>query len=81
MNSLTNGWCQKLPIFIGNREAVFDNEHTKHREMLVEFDNYRGTGNPVKLSRTPAQINRKPPKFGEHNDEILGKPALAEQTD
>ncbi len=52
--------------------AVFDNEHTRHREMLVEFDNYRGTGNPVKFSRTPAQINRKPPKFGEHNDEVLG---------
>ncbi len=47
--------------------------HTKHRELVVEIGEYRGTGAPVKLSRTPASYRLAPPKFGEHNDEILGE--------
>ncbi len=34
---------------------VINHPHTKHRLMVVEKDGYRGTGNPVKLSRTPGE--------------------------
>ncbi|WP_454691374.1 CaiB/BaiF CoA transferase family protein [Achromobacter aloeverae] len=53
--------------------------HTQHREMLVELDGYRGTGLPVKLSRTPGRPSRRPPRLGEHNEEILGDAATASQ--
>ena len=29
-------------------------------------------GFPVKLSRTPTQLYRPPPRLGEHTDEVLG---------
>ena len=31
----------------------------------------RSLGNPIRLSRTPAVIDRPPPALGEHNEEIL----------
>lgn len=52
-------------------DQVIADEHTHHREMIVEIDNYRGTGSPIKLSRTPASYTRKPPQFAEHTREIL----------
>ena len=47
--------------------------HTKHREMLVELGEYRWTGIPVKLSRTPGKVRRPPPQFNQHVDEILAE--------
>ncbi len=47
--------------------------HTRHREMVVEMEGYRGTGAPVKLSRTPASYRRLPPAFGEHTGEVLAE--------
>jgi len=29
------------------------------------------TGTPIKLSRTPGSVRHKPPKFGEHTQQIL----------
>jgi crotonobetainyl-CoA:carnitine CoA-transferase CaiB-like acyl-CoA transferase len=55
---------------LGVGEAL-SHPHTRHRGMVVEMDDYVGVGAPVKLSRTPASYRRLPPKFGEHNDEIL----------
>jgi crotonobetainyl-CoA:carnitine CoA-transferase CaiB-like acyl-CoA transferase len=55
-------------------DEVAVHPHVLHREMLVELDGYRGTGSPIKLSRTPASYRRRPPRLGEHTDEILGKP-------
>lgn len=37
-----------------------------------EGGEYRAMSHPVKYSRTPAEIYRHAPRFGEHNDEILG---------
>jgi formyl-CoA transferase len=37
--------------------------------MIVGMANYRGTGSPIKLSRTPATYRLPPPGFGEHNEE------------
>src|SRR5262249_2814175 len=36
---------------------------TAHREMIVEFDGYRGVASPIKLSRNPASYRLTPPKF------------------
>ena len=45
--------------------------HTHHREMVVDIGRYRGTGSPIKLSRTPATYRLAPPAFAEHTDEVL----------
>jgi formyl-CoA transferase len=52
-------------------DAVVDDPHTKHRGMVIEAAGYRGTGAPVKLSRTPAAFRSKPPAFAEHTDAVL----------
>ena len=50
---------------------VVEHPHTHHRGMIVDIANYRGTGSPIKMSRTPATYRLPPPTFGEHNAEIL----------
>lgn len=47
--------------------------HAAHRAMLVEDDGYRGIGTPLKLSRSPARAPRRPPRFGEHADQLLSE--------
>lgn len=54
---------------------LFDDEHVKGREMMVELDHpqrgkWYNVGMPIKLSRSPAKIERSP-LLGEHNDEVL----------
>ena len=39
--------------------------------MVVDIGAYRGTGSPIKLSRTPATYRLAPPRFGEHTAAIL----------
>jgi formyl-CoA transferase len=51
--------------------GVIDHPHTRHREMVVELGGYRGTGTPVKLSRTPASIRSAPPTFGSSTRAVL----------
>jgi crotonobetainyl-CoA:carnitine CoA-transferase CaiB-like acyl-CoA transferase len=46
------------------------------RQMFIPFDDaelgdFRVLGNPIKLSASPAQLTRRPPKLGEHTAEIL----------
>ncbi len=52
---------------------VLTHPHTLAREMVVELDGYRGTGMPIKLSRTPGNVRRKPPTFGAHSREVLAE--------
>ncbi|MGH8616295.1 MAG: CaiB/BaiF CoA transferase family protein [Burkholderiales bacterium] len=56
------------PIF--GIDEVAGHPHTRHRDMLVEIGEYRGTGSPIKLGRTPARYARRPPALGEHTDEV-----------
>ena len=52
--------------------AVMEAEQTRVREMAIEIDGFRTTGNPIKMSRTPAQpAKKRPPKFGEETRAIL----------
>jgi crotonobetainyl-CoA:carnitine CoA-transferase CaiB-like acyl-CoA transferase len=50
---------------------AFAQAHAAHRAMVVNDDDYRGVGAPVKLSGTPARRVRKPPRFAEHAEAIL----------
>jgi formyl-CoA transferase len=54
-------------------DKVVDDPHTRHRGMVVDIGAYRGTGSPIKLSRTPASYRRAPPGFGEHTREVLAE--------
>ena len=48
--------------------------HTLHREMTVEIEGFRTTGNPIKMSRTPpAPARKKPPRFGEETRAVLAE--------
>ncbi len=58
------GVVQDLP-------GALTHPHTRHRQMIYEGGSYRGVGNPVKMSRTPAALRRPPPHFGEANREVL----------
>ncbi|MEI5676841.1 MULTISPECIES: CaiB/BaiF CoA transferase family protein [unclassified Mesorhizobium] len=57
-------------------DQVVADPHTKHREMVVDIGAYRGTGSPIKLSRTPASYRMAPPRFAEHTGEILDALAI-----
>lgn len=56
---------------IHDTAQVVDHPHTLHREMIIEDGWYKMTGTPIKFSRTPGSIRHKPPKFGEHSQQIL----------
>ena len=60
-------------------EALADPQ-VEPRQMLIPFDDpelgsFRVLGNPIKLSDTPADLSRRPPKLGEHTAEILRRAA------
>lgn len=64
-------------------EQVFSDPQVLARQMLVELPHpevgtFRTTGLPVKLSRTPGAITRRPPLHGEHTDEVLAEAGLDE---
>ena len=56
---------------IMNTAEAIAHPHTAHRNMVVEDGWYRGTGTPVKFSRTQATYHRPPPKFSQHAREVL----------
>ena len=64
---------------IHDTAQVVDHAHTKHREMIIEDDWYKMTGTPIKLSRTPGSLRHKPPKYGEHTQQILREFEFTEQ--
>ena len=56
---------------------VLEDPHLKAREMIVDVDyptrgTYKTVGCPIKLSDSPAEIQR-PPLLGEHTDSLLGE--------
>lgn len=64
---------------VRNIDQVVNDPHTHHRGMIVDIDDYRGTGSPVKLSRTPATYRLRPPAFAQHTDEVLREYGLDPQ--
>lgn len=59
--------------------AALTDAHTRHRHMRVAVDDYEGVGVPVKLSRTPAQVRLRPPRFAEHTREVLQELGYADE--
>ena len=53
---------------------AFSQPHAAHRGMQVNNGDYRGIGLPIKLSVTPGQPGRRPPRFDEHADTIAEVP-------
>lgn len=63
---------------INSIDEVFQHEQILARGMRVEVEHpLAGTvsvaGNPIKMSRTPAQYERHPPLLGEHTEEVLAE--------
>ncbi|MFW7342173.1 CoA transferase [Pollutimonas sp. H1-120] len=46
-------------------------DHTETRKMRVEIGDYRATGIPIKLARTPRQVRLTPPAIGQHSRDVL----------
>jgi crotonobetainyl-CoA:carnitine CoA-transferase CaiB-like acyl-CoA transferase len=72
--------ARQVPVGPVNTAAdIFADAHAKIRGMLVEVEqpgNNRPitlAGPPIKLTGTPAGIYRRPPRVGEHTDEILAE--------
>lgn len=61
-------------------DQVIADPHTIHREMVVDIGEYRGTGSPIKMSRTPASYRLAPPAFAQHSAEIMAERALDTDT-
>jgi crotonobetainyl-CoA:carnitine CoA-transferase CaiB-like acyl-CoA transferase len=62
------------PIY--NLAQTFEDPQVRHQEMMLEVDQPSGKvkvlGFPVKMSDTPATIQRPAPQLGQHTTEILG---------
>lgn len=57
---------------------VPENSQVQHNDMIVELEHpnggtFRTTGAPVSLSETPGSFDRRPPRAGEHTDEVLSE--------
>ncbi|MGI9379418.1 MAG: CaiB/BaiF CoA transferase family protein, partial [Methyloligellaceae bacterium] len=53
--------------------GALNHAQTRNREMVAELDSYKGLANPIKLSRTPAEVKSAPPQFGEHTISVLSE--------
>jgi crotonobetainyl-CoA:carnitine CoA-transferase CaiB-like acyl-CoA transferase len=65
-------------------DEALDSELVAAREMVVrweqpELGEVRQLGPPVKFSRTPADVHRPAPAFGEHTHEVLAESGFAEE--
>jgi crotonobetainyl-CoA:carnitine CoA-transferase CaiB-like acyl-CoA transferase len=61
-------------------DDVARHPHTLHREMVVEMGAYRGTGTPIKLSRTPATYRLRPPALGADTIAVLDSLGIDRET-
>jgi crotonobetainyl-CoA:carnitine CoA-transferase CaiB-like acyl-CoA transferase len=60
---------------------ALDDPQVAPRQMLIPFDDeeladFRVLGNPIKLSDSPADTSRRPPKLGEHTSAVLSELGL-----
>ena len=58
---------------VNNVAQAFAQPHVAHRDMLIESEGHRAPGIPVKLAQTPGGVARRPPRFGEHVQDILSE--------
>jgi len=77
--------ARKVPVGPVNTAAdIFADPHAKIRGMLVEVEQpgenppLTLAGPPIKLTETPSGVYRRPPRIGEHSDEILAEAGIAQ---
>lgn len=70
----------KVPVGpVNNAKDIFEDPHIKVRGMLAEVEMPGNNppiviaGPPIKLTETPAGIYARPPRLGEHTDEVLAE--------
>ncbi|MFM7498123.1 MAG: CoA transferase, partial [Candidatus Fonsibacter sp.] len=61
---------------INTIEEMFEDSHTKHREMIVAANNtnagiFKSIGMPIKFSKSKSNKSKAAPIFGEHTKEVL----------
>lgn len=61
-----------------NVAEVLESEHARHRQLVVEDGEYRGTGFPVKLSESPARLRWGPRPFNADGRAVLREAGYAE---
>jgi CoA:oxalate CoA-transferase len=58
-------------------DKVFDDPGLQYRKMVISVDHFgeplRSFGNPVKMSKTPIEEYRNPPRLGADNEEVFKK--------
>ncbi len=60
-------------------DAIYADPHAHARDMLVEVDQPDGSrpitlaGQPIKMTKTPTGIQCRPPRLGEHTQQILAE--------
>lgn len=64
---------------IHDYRQVFEDPHTRAREMEVHVDGVRMLGIPVKLSGTPGAIRRTAPEVGQHTAEVLREAGFSDE--
>jgi crotonobetainyl-CoA:carnitine CoA-transferase CaiB-like acyl-CoA transferase len=74
--------CCIEPV-LGMDEAL-DSELVRAREMVTAIEQpglgtVRQLGNPVKMSRTPADPTRPAPAFGEHTEQVLSEAGFSDE--
>ena len=52
---------------------VMEHAHTKHRQMVLEKDGYRGTGFAIKFSKTPGEMRSVPARFGTSTRAVMAE--------
>lgn len=73
------GRLQEFGVACGRVRTVpeaLEDPQIEPRQMLIplddpELEGFRVIGNPIKLSENPPRLYRRPPKLGEHTDEVL----------
>jgi len=58
---------------INDVPTVLGHPHTRHREMVIDREDYQGYGIVAKLDRTPGSIRRSPPRFSADGRDILSE--------
>ena len=67
---------------VNDMAAIFADPHVAARTMLVEVEQPDGSrpvtlaGQPIKMSRSSTGIRSRPPRLGEHTDEVLAEAGI-----
>lgn len=69
----------KVPVGVINSiEDAFNEPQVQHREMVVNIPHalnpeFKVIASPIKISETPVEYDRAPPRLGEHTQMILSR--------